>query len=65
MNKEWVSAELWRIVEPLLPIEPSKARGGRPRIPKCSVLSGIVFVLESGISWRMLPKDELWLEWAS
>ena len=29
-KKRLVSDELWRIVEPLLPIEPSKARGGRP-----------------------------------
>ena len=29
-TKRLVSDELWRIVEPLLPIEPSKARGGRP-----------------------------------
>jgi transposase len=29
-TKRLISDELWRIVEPLLPIEPSKARGGRP-----------------------------------
>jgi hypothetical protein len=32
-KKRLVSDELWRIVEPLLPIEPSKARGGRPCRP--------------------------------
>jgi transposase len=57
MSKELVSDEQWWIVEPLLPIEPSKARGGRPRIPARAVLSGIVFVLKSGIPWRMLPKE--------
>ena len=57
MCKELVSDELWRIVEPLLPTEPPKARGGRPRIPDRAVLSGIVFVLKSGIPWRMLPKE--------
>jgi Putative transposase of IS4/5 family (DUF4096) len=64
MNRELVSDELWRIVEPLLPIEPSKARGGRPRILDRAVLSGIVFILERVIPWRMLPKqgDGLWLE---
>jgi len=46
-----VSDELWRIVEPLLPTEPFKARGGRPRIPDRALLSGIVFVLKSGIPW--------------
>ena len=57
MSKELVSDELWGMVEPLLPTEPSKARGGRPRIPDRAVLSGIVFVLKSGIPWRMLPKE--------
>jgi transposase len=57
MSKELVSDELWRFIEPLLPVEPSKARGGRPRIPDRAVLSGIVFVLKSGIPWRMLPKE--------
>ncbi len=57
MSDQLVSDELWRIVEPLLPTEPSKARGGRPRVPDRAVLSGIVFVLKSGIPWRMLPKE--------
>src|SRR5215211_5189873 len=57
MSKKLVSDELWQIVEPLLPIEPPKARGGRPRIPDRAVPSGIVFVLKSGIPWRMLPKE--------
>ncbi len=56
-SKELVSDELWRIIKPLLPTEPSKAKGGRPRIPDRTVLSGIVFVLRSGIPWRMLPKE--------
>src|SRR3712207_1287105 len=33
MSKELVSDEQWRIVEPLLPTEPSNARGSRLRIP--------------------------------
>ena len=55
MSEQLVSDELWRMVKPLLPAETSKARGGRPRIPDRTVLSGIVFVLRSGIPWRMLP----------
>jgi transposase len=57
MSKELVSDELWRIIEPLLPTDLSKARGGRPRIPDRAVLSGIIFVLRSGIPRRMLPKE--------
>ena len=57
MNRELMSDELWRIVEPLLPIEPSKARGGRLWILDRAVLSGIVFILERVVPWRMLPKE--------
>jgi len=30
---------------------------GRPRVPDRSALEGIVYVLRSGIPWRMLPKE--------
>ena len=57
MAKELVTDELWRIVEPLLPPEPPKPRGGRPRVPDRAALTGIVFVLKTGIPWEMLPKE--------
>jgi transposase len=57
MSKELVSDELWEIVKPLLPAEPPKAKGGRPRLPDRAALTGIVFVLRSGIPWEMLPKE--------
>ena len=49
--------ELWEIVEPLLPPEPPKPRGGRPRVPDRAALTGIGFVLKTGIPWEMLPKE--------
>jgi transposase len=58
MTKELVTDELWEIVEPLLPPEPPKPRGGRrPRVPDRAALTGIVFVLKTGIPWEMLPKE--------
>jgi transposase len=57
MAKELVSDELWEIVEPLLPPEEPKPEGGRPRIDDRAALSGIIFVLKSGIPWEMLPKE--------
>ena len=54
MAKELLTDELWEIVEPLLPPEPPKPRGGRPRVPNRAVLTGIVFVLKTGIPWEML-----------
>ena len=52
-----MSDELWEIIEPLLPKEPPKPKGGRPRIDDRAALTGIVFVLKSGIPWEMLPKE--------
>jgi transposase len=57
MAKELVSDELWEIVEPLLPEEPPKPQGGRPRVDDRAALTGIVFVLKSGIPWEMLPQE--------
>ena len=52
-----VSDDLWAVVAPLLPPEPPKPKGGRPRVPDRAALTGIVFVLESGIPWEMLPQE--------
>ena len=52
-----MSDELWEAIEPLLPPEPPKLKGGRPRVPNRAALAGIVFVLKSGIPWEMLPQE--------
>ena len=52
-----VSDELWEQIEPLLPSEPPKPKGGRPRIPDRQALNGIVFVLKTGIPWEDLPQE--------
>ena len=53
-----VSDELWQIVEPLLPAEPPKPKGGRPRLRDRAALCGIVHVLKTGIPWAiMLPTE--------
>ena len=57
MAKELVSDELWEIIEGLLPPEPPKLQGGRPRVEDRAALSGIIFVLKSGIPWEMLPQE--------
>lgn len=57
MSKPLISDELWTVVEPLLPKEPPKPKGGRPRLGDRAVLTGIVFVLKSGIPWELLPQE--------
>ena len=57
MAKELVSDKLWETIEPLLPDEPPKPNGGRPRVDDRAALTGIIFVLKSGIPWEMLPQE--------
>jgi transposase len=52
-----VSDSLWLIIEPLLPPMIPKPKGGRPRVPPRAALSGILFVLRTGIPWEMLPTE--------
>ena len=49
--------ELWTEIEPLLPVQKPKPKGGRPPIDNRAALLGIVFVLRTGAAWRMLPKE--------
>jgi transposase len=44
------------VIEPLLVEEPPKLKGGRPRVPDRSALTGILFVFKRGILWEMLPQ---------
>jgi transposase len=57
MSRELVTDELWSAIEPLIPREPPKPKGGRPRVPDRAALAGIIFVLRTGIPWEYLPKQ--------
>ena len=57
MGKQLVTDELWEAIKPLLPKNPEMPKGGRPRIPDRAALTGIIFVLKSGIPWEMLPQE--------
>ncbi|WP_370736663.1 transposase [Jannaschia seosinensis] len=48
---------MWVVAEPLLPNEPPKPKGGRPRVSDRVPLRGIVFVLRSGLPRGMLPGE--------
>lgn len=59
MAKPLVSDELWERIEPLLP--PAKKRRtrfpGRRPLDNRKVLTGILFVLKTGIPWSRLPHE--------
>jgi transposase len=57
MAKQLVSDQLWARVASCLPAPPSHAKGGRPRIPDRAALTGIIFVLKTGIQWEDLPQE--------
>jgi transposase len=57
MSKPLLTDELWAVIEPLLPPERPKPNGGRPRLPDRAALTGILFVLRTGIPWEMLPQE--------
>jgi transposase len=58
MAKPLVSDELWELVEPLIPkVERRYRFPGRKRIDDRKVLTGILFVLQTGIPWEYLPKE--------
>jgi transposase len=48
---------LWSIIAPLLPPLAPKPKGGRPPVADRAALTGILFVLRSGIPWEMLPLE--------
>jgi transposase len=57
MAKPLLPDELWNIIQPLLPKRNPRFWGGRPPIPDRAALTGIIFVLKTGIAWEDLPQE--------
>src|SRR5215472_16830314 len=57
-TRPWeVSDELWKQVRALIPLAPSHAKGGRPRLEDRRAFEAIVYVLRTGIQWNALPRE--------
>jgi transposase len=58
MAKQLVGDALWEVIKPLLPPPPTRtSTRGRPRLSDRAALTGILFVLRSGLPWEMLPQE--------
>ena len=58
MDARWRAPdELWERLQPVLPAERPKPKGGRPRMPDRLALDAICHVLRTGIQWKALPRE--------
>ena len=58
MAKPILDDGLWQIIEPLMPKKKRRFRyPGRKPLPDQVVLTGILFVLKTGIAWEDLPQE--------
>jgi transposase len=59
MAKPLVEDELWELIAPLLPKHKRRRRHhpGRKPLDNRRALTGIVFVLKTGIPWQYLPQE--------
>ena len=58
MARPLLSDELWSLIEPLIPVRPRRFRyPGRKPLADRQVMTGILFVLKTGIPWEHLPQE--------
>jgi transposase len=55
MAKPLLPDDLWKLIEPLIPKRPPRPKGGRPPLDDRQALTGIIFILKTGIPWEYLP----------
>ena len=58
MAKPLLDDALWAIIEPVIPVKKRRFRNpGRKRLTIRGTLTGILFVLKTGIPWEDLPQE--------
>jgi len=57
MARLLVTEELWELISPLIPKHVCSPKGGHPRVDDRVCLTGILFVLKTGIGWEDFPQE--------
>lgn len=57
MARPILTDEKWNQIQHLFPPPPPRPKGGRKRVDYRRVLTGILFVLRTGIPWHQLPLE--------
>ena len=58
MARPLIDDRLWNLIEPVLPVKKRRFRHpGRKPLDNRAVLTGIIFVLKTGIPWEDLPRE--------
>ena len=52
-----VTDDLWKLIEPLIPAFTGGPKGGHPAVNNRVCLTGILFVLKTGIPWEDFPQE--------
>ena len=57
MGRHLLNDDLWETVQSIIPQRVSRSQAGRPPLADRDVLTGILFVLKTGIAWEELPGE--------
>ena len=57
MARPLLPDHVWETIRPYLPPHPAHPKGGRPFLDDRKALTGILFVLKTGIPWEDLPQE--------
>ena len=57
MARPLLPDHLWELARLFLPPHPPHPKGGRPFLDDRRALTGIIFILKTGIPWEYLPKE--------
>jgi transposase len=61
MAKPLVDDSLWEMIQPLIPVKARRQKyPGRKPVSDRAALTGILFVLKTGIGWEDLPQELGW-----